>query len=441
MQIGIPIVTLLFGMAFGQISVDVLIRNEFGDEELTNFSLKLGDSPKDRLLEFCTGHLLHSYSCDQLKEAVYNELSKIYPFRQRVFGTLEGVDYCFVTAYYDIGRDNWEFFRRSNSEYFYRFAKLLRMNVPLIIFIDNKFEDLVHEMIELTPIRERVFTVLIGIDEQFLEDFIPSWEYIPVEQAVMQSPGYQELISARPEQHTPETLYPRYNCINHAKVDFLAFVIEHRAQLSLPVTYLGWVDFGYLREEFEVVPFQLNRALLFRDQVSVLNNVPIDERTDGDPRLVLSTSAAKIHGAFFFGSTGALLRYRAAYHEMLREMHARGVADDDQAVMLLLAVHERRSRGSGEGLLCVWTNAAVLLAMPSPVLWSLEEGDSFDGMIDWGWYVAFILFNSLMTELPPVRAVVRANLALFSGRAEQEEEEEERGMGSRRRQDWVVVAQ
>ena len=55
------------------------------------------------------------------------------------FNNKVGYDYCFVTVLYDLDRLHWEQYSRSDHTYFKNFAELLKMKIPLIIFIQSKY--------------------------------------------------------------------------------------------------------------------------------------------------------------------------------------------------------------------------------------------------------------------------------------------------------------
>jgi len=364
-------------------SFAILLKDGSSNDYFVNLELGSTNDPAVTVATFCQDYNLLPSSCSALDNIVRRK----YFHNGDTFGDWnESFEYVFITAFYDIGRGKWTEFKRSEHDYMQNFHNLLQINIPLVVFIDEKYYDLTRAAIIKYRTHNHLFTKVITINENFLTKNILSWSYIEVEEAIMSTHSYQQAILTRPEQLTPETLYPRYNCINHAKIDFIKYVIDHEYSiLPTHIGYLGWVDFGYISIESAVLPFELNSQLLFSDHVSVLNTVPIDPLVDSDPLTVLSLSLAKIHGAFWFGSNSALLRYHTAYHRSLQSMHDVNIADDDQAVMLQVVFNE-------PGLLKLWRNAP---------LW---------GYFDWGWYVGFILFNRLLWEsLSLVKLVAQAN--------------------------------
>ena len=251
-------------------------------------------------------------------------------------------DYRFITAFYDIGRGQWQNkYNRSAATYLERFSLLVQLNLPLVVFMDDRYAAEARAIIEsvassLPAGAPPLQLQLIMINENFLSENIQSWSYVAVEEEIMRSAAYQAMAQLRSLKYTPQTLYPQYNCINHAKVDFVEYYVRqflHNRSGGVTVTHVGWVDFGYLTEAFEVMPFAPNRALLYNGAVNFLSH---GEPTahEVDPAYVFQEVHFRIHGAFWFGSVQAVLGYRQTYHACVHEMHGRGLANEDQSVTL-----------------------------------------------------------------------------------------------------------
>lgn len=297
-------------------------------------------------------------------------------------------EYRFVTAFYDIGRGQWgDKYARSTETYFERFLLLLNMNLPLVVFIDDRYLSRTIELIravEQSRSGELLQIELVPMNDQFLADHIQSWGYVPIESEIMSSESYITMAARRNEKGTPETLYPQYTCINHAKVDFISYYIDTYASSSL--SHIGWVDFGYFTEKFEVVPFKLSKELLFNDHVNFIAHGDILEE-ESDPSHVFTNVPIKIHGAFWFGSITAVQRYKNVYHQCVLEMHDKRIADDDQTVALCCYFKEK-------GLMKLWKN---------------ETWATLDGVVQLLWYIAFYMFNAFATHEEVVIKFMRDN--------------------------------
>jgi hypothetical protein len=277
-------------------------------------------------------------------------------------------DYCFVTAFYDIGRKNWEHYKRSEDEYLSFFYNLIQMNIPLVVFIDQRYYERVEAACSgLRP--ANLYTKIIPIDDAFLRENIKSWSYIERERSIMNSELYKRVISHR--KSCPETHVPEYTCINHAKIDFVKYAIENIVNGDGDDTkYVGWVDFGYIRKLSDMPSDKVFvYDALKNNHVNMIFNNDIDE-FDSDPYFTLIFAPEKITGPFWFGSKEALLKYWEKYHATVQKLHNIGVADDDQAIVLNAFTHQT------DNVIKIWKNTLLYTH---------------------GWFVGFLLFRTIET--------------------------------------------
>jgi len=272
-----------------------------------------------------------------------------------------GGETCFVTAFKDIGRKSWATFHRSNEEYLRCFRLLCEMQVPLVVYIDSALAGAVANIAaQARP--PGWLTRIIPIDDAFLDTHVDAWSYRKTERAIMASHAYRQIVAGRTDC-PPEVRIPEYNCINHAKVDFLAHAIRNGYG---DAEYYAWIDFGYCQITASLSADRtfLPIPALLGDKVNVVAIDAIRE-ADRDPISLLASGAVRVTGPFFHGRADVLLAYRDAYHERLREGHRRGVADDDQNTMVQVCL-------ARPDLVRVWHND---LAHPS------------------GWFRCFAMFH------------------------------------------------
>lgn len=297
--------------------------------------------------------------------------------------------YVFVSAFYDIGRETWPTkYSRSVQTYLNRFALLVQLNLPLVLFMDDRYvnnvEDIVNE--HSAKIGKPSSTIIIKIGEDFLTSFVPSWNYVSIENDIMTSEQYISLARTRSEENTPETKYASYTCINHAKIDFAMLAIKYCENMGLYINYIGWVDFGYFTEQFEVVPFTLNKELLFNGKINFLSHGEFSDQ-EIDPVYVFSNVPIKVGGAFWFGSIESVMQYGVLYHECVEEMHRKNLADDDQSVVICCYFKQKQ-------LFNMWNNSIRAV---------------IDGVPQILWFLAFVLFNENFINEPVVENFLRDN--------------------------------
>jgi hypothetical protein len=146
-------------------------------------------------------------------------------------------DYVFVTAYVGLQRESWNSYARGSDVYCERFSRLLKMQIPLIAYVDVAVYGVVAEMALTRP-----DTLIIPVDEEFLINNLRGWSYLCLERDLMHGRKFRRMTAHR--RSSPSCHNPRYTCLTHCKTDFLL----HAAVNECPsAQYLGWVDFGYVR--------------------------------------------------------------------------------------------------------------------------------------------------------------------------------------------------
>ena len=237
---------------------------------------------------------------------------------------------CYVTAFLDIKRDQWQHFQRSVATYFQEFQPMLDMflhhpDAPehdFVIFMDHAHA---HHLPRVLPPN----IMVQEIDEMYLQDRSPLWQRMEREEAIMASEAYQTIVRHR--LHHPEHCNPKYTMINHCKVDFLQLAME----VVPKATHFAWVDFGYCKTPESMPSRFLDLAKVEKSKVNYTLINQINPAMDGKVLYTLQHAPEKVGGFFFCGSKTAILAYRNLYHAMHQALHEHNVVDDDQHVALL----------------------------------------------------------------------------------------------------------
>ena len=237
---------------------------------------------------------------------------------------------CYVTSYYDIGRQNWDtIFSRTFDKYldgFKPFIKLFDKNIcdddEMIVFIDEKYFNFLLNIIpENTNIR------LISLTKELINKF-PIWQTLETERSIMADEKFKLLTSHR--TNCPETIYPEYTLINHCKIDFISFIID--LNVSDKIYYI-WVDFGLLGQP-EIPEKLVNIHKLSLDKINYNLINPIED-TYKDPIFNIIVAPEVIGGGVFLGRKDKIKEYQFLYHQMLHYFqHSLNIADDDQHIAL-----------------------------------------------------------------------------------------------------------
>ena len=239
---------------------------------------------------------------------------------------------CYVTAFLDLNRDHWDFFRRSQEEYFRHFSPLLdifekdgnRSEYSLIVYIDSKHEENLRKII---PSCLEGIIHVVCIDEKFMEENIPVWSRLNKEREIMESEEYKTRFASR--LCFPENSNPKYTLINHAKIDF----VSHATFIFPVCEYFCWVDFGYFQNRDRIPSSLLDINLFDKDKINYTLINPLDER-DTDVEYTMHCAPERIGGFFFFGNRENVLIYQKLYHEVHIQFQENNLADDDQHLAL-----------------------------------------------------------------------------------------------------------
>lgn len=143
---------------------------------------------------------------------------------------------CLVTAFLDIGRGEWQAFRRSIQQYIGNFLPYLCMKHELIVFMDEKYSVPLEELC-----RNRPNIKIYSINRTWMEKHIVAYRQLLRETEIMNSDEFKRKIAHR--IHHPECSQPEYNIMQHAKIDFVCHVIEEKLSSA---EYYAWTDFWFL---------------------------------------------------------------------------------------------------------------------------------------------------------------------------------------------------
>lgn len=235
---------------------------------------------------------------------------------------------CYVTAFLDIGRNDWKHFNRSVETYFNSFLNLCNLfdktENKLIIFLDDKYE--------IKGEKENIN--VIKINEDFLKSNFIIWNRIEEEKRIMESENYKNLINHK--LHCPEHNNYKYTLINHSKIEFIEFAIKKNPEFK----YFSWIDFGYLSEK-ERIPKSLIELKNINQNIlkKIENNICfmllnyIDYR-DENSYYTLINAPEKVCGTFFIGKRQNLLKYYNLYLEEYYLLQKSEIVDDDQHLVL-----------------------------------------------------------------------------------------------------------
>lgn len=242
---------------------------------------------------------------------------------------------CYITAYYDIGRDKWNNkFSRTFENYISSFEPFIDLfnsdkcqEDEMIVFIDEKHLNHLENLIKSKNIKVRIKLIKLGED---LMNELPMWKTLNKEREIMNKSSFKQLLFDRIIY--PEHNYPEYTLINHCKIDLVCKAIELNISNN---DIFAWVDFGFFGDKNNIPEKLLDVSKFNLEKINYTLINPIDEKIHNDVFFNLRYAPEVIGGFFFLGVKEKLFKYQKIYHEMLYHFqNTLSICDDDQHLVL-----------------------------------------------------------------------------------------------------------
>ena len=226
-------------------------------------------------------------------------------------------DILFITAYKDIGRKDWNYYYRTNKEYFTNFRLLIKnINYKLIVYVDN---DIRNKLI--AECNNNVIFMDINNIDSFLK------KYLEIDKHIMNSKTYKNKIPEH-RKNNPEHIYSEYNLINHSKINFVS-----DAQRCFPnYIYYSWIDFGYVKD-IESIPKNLD---ISKFPKKIIYHCLIKPDKYIDANSMLKSNTVFITGSSFIVHNSLVELFEYLWENKLLEWYNNYITDDDQNLILQL---------------------------------------------------------------------------------------------------------
>ncbi|XP_061186233.1 protein HtrL-like [Saccostrea echinata] len=225
----------------------------------------------------------------------------------------------FVTALYDIGRENWTHFQRSFDEYLSYFRNVLRLNVKMIIYSNESVQKVVLDERKILDHKTQTY-MLKFTDLEF-------YRYRQHIGHVLVSPEFR---NSNEMLNHPEAFSVKYLILMNNKVSFLSDAVRKNPFNS---THFFWIDAGYGHGDdlTKWKNFQPRILLSKRNKITYIElNDPALYKDINDLHKVQMAPA--FCGGFFGGDAGAILKYEKLYKKTFRKLLTENIVDDDQNV-------------------------------------------------------------------------------------------------------------
>ena len=144
-------------------------------------------------------------------------------------------DITIVTAFYDIGRDEWKYFTRKTSYYFECFERLCQLKNKIVVFSEIKFKPLFDKIInDIKPDLVVIYEDIFDTNKELINK-------IRKTQQILQKRGGLTYGLTSPEHWCPEYVF-----LTTLKTYFCCAAIDKIPDID---NIVSWIDFGYIRKE------------------------------------------------------------------------------------------------------------------------------------------------------------------------------------------------
>lgn len=227
-----------------------------------------------------------------------------------------------VTAFFDIGREEWQGFERNSNKYVAYFKFWARMKNKLVVYTDKITAEQVLTVRDEFHLKDRTQVIIVD-DVYALEPEV----YKNIENAL----SHEIAVIFRTCPKNPESWNPRYNYITFLKPYFAADAVKKGYADGM----IAWVDFGYNHGgEYYIDPSEFDFLWCYDFSPKIhlfameqLDDMPIFE--------VVRTMRSYIAGAIMVAPAKLWIDFATLYKESMLHLTHCGVADDDQTLSIM----------------------------------------------------------------------------------------------------------
>lgn len=222
-----------------------------------------------------------------------------------------------VTAFYDIGRGQWQHYQRSSERYFACFERLSLLENDIVVFSQPQFRERFEALQRHKPNLHVVYDDVFVAHAELLERI----------RHIQQDPAFRAGIGPI---ESPEYNSAEYVLVNYLKSEFCCQALAQYSQACI-----AWIDFGYLRK-----PRQLPRTRRWESPwatsgLHFFGLRPVEEAQD--LLQIIQTNTVYIQGCHLIGQREDWPFLREAMSAALNSLLEQGWVDDDQTLLLMAA--------------------------------------------------------------------------------------------------------
>lgn len=224
-----------------------------------------------------------------------------------------------VTAFYDIGRGQWQHFQRSTERYFQCFERLCLHENDIVVFSQPEFRERFEALQRRKPNLTVVYRDIFSEHAELLERI----------RSIQQDPAFRAGIGPI---ESPEYNSAEYVLVNYLKSEFCCQAIASGRHAAEQV---AWIDFGYVRKPRQVA--RSGRWISpWKRGIHVFALRPLSPAIEILP--TIQTNTVYIQGCHLVAHRDEWPFFKACMQEALQTLLAQGWVDDDQTLLMMSAL-------------------------------------------------------------------------------------------------------
>lgn len=236
------------------------------------------------------------------------------------------LDLTVVTAFFDLDRWNWVYYKRSEDEYLKYFKNMLQLDCNMVIFTEPKYESFVRENRE-GNLKDKTIVMLT-----FLQDIVAYKKYYSLIKDIMNKPGFTAL---HPNPTCPELTKPLYDVMVWNKMFFLSECVHYN---FFNTNYFFWMDAGYTHNTIDLKNIKWNPSPLLNKETFYINLLCDINPITSNPIDFFYQYKDVITGGFFGGHKISINQVGYLFYKLIDEIIAHyEIVDDEQYFLTILA--------------------------------------------------------------------------------------------------------
>ncbi|KAL7073608.1 hypothetical protein ACQ4LE_006934 [Meloidogyne hapla] len=235
-----------------------------------------------------------------------------------------------VTALLDIGRDRWNQYGRTMTQYHEFLKYLLQLRLPMVIFVDNKSWHFVHRERSRIGLGTKTKVRRISLSQ------LPFFSFKSKVTKIMKDElnNWENEWNPSMRSH-PESSHPEYSLLVNSKTFFL---VEAAAENPFGSEFFVWLDAGYGHGDRSIFPQAWQWQPTF--QKGIISLIKLTPPTDFVNRYNLQSlyrqDISVISGGFIAGDRNSIFRLHQLYYKKFIYLIEKQKIDDDQTMLVLL---------------------------------------------------------------------------------------------------------